>query len=376
MFQVSLGPFVTCFLASIILTGYLHFILNKTRGIFKYHAKIIFSCLAFVMIRMLIPVNFPFTYSIYGTKIMNTIGYFFYFNLTDHIQVFNVLVWIWMCGASIQLMRYFIERKKIRRYLERYIISAQILEENDLDHLIQTSNLKNVRVSCIPEKTTPAIFGAFHPIIVLSKETLSCKDLEFILRHEIEHYHNYDLHLKIILDLLVAIYWWNPFVYGLRKKLNIVIEFSNDYSVSKDLNSQNRIRYAESLLRIAKENIPETVYDLALVNNFYLEERIHLLVDNDFISNRKKKTSMILNLMFLIVFMFAILFFVPEAQYSSKSEEDFAKESAFSIDSDNSFFIKNVNGYDLYVSGEYLTTIQKIPKELKEVPVYEKTEKQ
>lgn len=239
-----------------------------------------------------------------------------------------------------------------------------------MDSLIQTSKLRKVRFSCIPEKISPAIFGAFHPIIVLSKETFSCKDLEFILRHEIEHYHNYDLHLKIILDLLVAIYWWNPFVYRLRKKLNIAIEFSNDYRVSKDLNSQNRIRYAESLLRIAKENIPETVYDLSLVNNFYLEKRIHLLVDNDFIS-KKKKTSMILNLMFLIVLMFIILFFVPEAQYLSKAEEDFAKENAFSIDSDNSFFIRNVNGYDLYVSEEYLVTFKEIPEELKEIPVYE-----
>lgn len=372
MFQISLGPFVTCFLASILLTGYLHFILNKTRGIFKYHAKIIFVCLSLVMIRMLVPINFPFTHSIYGTKIMNIIGYFFYFNLTDHIQVFNILVWIWICGGLIQLIRYFIERKRVRRYLKKYILSTQDIGENHLDSLIQTSKLRNIRFSCIPNKISPAIFGAFHPIIVLSEDILSCKDLKFILRHEIEHYHNYDLHLKIILDLLVAIYWWNPFVYGLKKKLNVAIEFSNDYRVSKNLSPQGKINYAESLLRIAKENIPETVYDLALVNNFYLEQRIHLLVDNDVISKRKMKTSMILNLTFLIGLMFAILIFVPEAKYSSKAKEDFEKENAFSIDSDNSYFIRNVNGYDLYVSEEYIVTIQEIPKTLKEVPIYEK----
>lgn len=375
MSQVSLGPFITCFLSSILLTGYLHLILNKTRGIFKYHAKIIFVFLALIMIRMLIPINFPFTYSIYGTRTMNAIGYFFYYNLTAHIQVFNVFVCIWICGALIQLIRYFIERKKVRKYLNKYILSTQAIEENHLASLIQISKLRNVRFSCIPDKITPAIFGAFQPIIILPKDILSYNDLELILRHEIEHYHNYDLHLKIILDLLVAIYWWNPFVYGLRKKLNIAIEFSNDYRVSKKLIPKERIRYAESLLYIAKKNMSETAYDLALINNFYLEERIHLLVDNDFISKRKQKASMILNVTFLIGLMFTTLVFVPEAEYSSKPKEDFKKEDAFSIASDNSYLIKNENGYNLYVSGKYITTFQEIPTELKEVPIYEKKEK-
>ena len=52
MRQISLGPFITCFLASIVLKGYLRLILNKTRGIFKYHAKIIFVLLAVVMIHL------------------------------------------------------------------------------------------------------------------------------------------------------------------------------------------------------------------------------------------------------------------------------------------------------------------------------------
>lgn len=112
MRQISLGPFITCFLASIVLKGYLRLILNKTRGIFKYHAKIIFVLLAVVMIRMLVPINFPFTYSVYGTKIMNIIGKVIYFDLTKNVKVCDFLFGIWGCGGVIQFIRYFVNRKK------------------------------------------------------------------------------------------------------------------------------------------------------------------------------------------------------------------------------------------------------------------------
>lgn len=245
------------------------------------------------------------------------------------------------------------------------------MERYRLNECIQESKLKNIRVACVPEKTMPAIFGALHPIIVLSEEIVYCKEINFIIRHEMQHYHNYDLHLKVILDLLVMIHWWNPFIYGLRKELNTAIEFSNDYMVSKGMNSKEKIQYAESLLSIAKMQMRNGEYDLALIGSSYMEERIHLLIDVDFITEKKKKISTMLNALFLIMVMFTAFIFVPEAEYLSEAEKVFGEEEVFSINADNSYFIMNSEGYKLYVSGEYVTVFQEIPIDLAEVPIYE-----
>lgn len=198
-----------------------------------------------------------------------------------------------------------------------------------------------------------------------------CGGVIQFIRHEMQHYHNYDLHLKVILDLLVMIHWWNPFIYGLRKELNTAIEFSNDYMVSKGMNSKEKIQYAESLLSIAKMQMRNGEYDLALIGSSYMEERIHLLIDVDFITEKKKKISTMLNALFLIMVMFTDFIFVPEAEYLSEAEKVFGEEEVFSINADNSYFIMNSEGYELYVSGEYVTAFQEIPIDLEEVPIYE-----
>lgn len=41
------------------------------------------------MIKMSLPINFSFTYSIYGTKVMNAVGKVMYFDLTENMDIFD-----------------------------------------------------------------------------------------------------------------------------------------------------------------------------------------------------------------------------------------------------------------------------------------------
>lgn len=372
MFSMSFGSLVICFLSMIILTLYICFTVNRSHGLLICYLKPVFILSVIIMLRMLIPINFPFTYSIYGTKIMNTIGTVIYLDITESLTVFDIFLIFWFAGAFIQIIRYIVNRKTIFSYIKPYILSRQELKNFPYNYSFDTFKQNKMQVACVPENVGPSIFGIIHPIIILPKDNISSHDLHFVLKHEIQHYRSFDLHLKIILDLLIALHWWNPFVYILRRNYNTAIEFSNDYMVSKQLNNIEKAEYAKSLLNIAKMQFSNRQFDLSVVGNTtYLKRRISILVDDNYISKNRKTVSLFLNVMFISTIMIVSLFFVPEADYSTQAQEVFEEEDAFSITTNNAYFIKSPDGYKLYMNGEYITTITDIPEDLKEVSIHE-----
>ena len=368
---VSFGSLLICFLSIIVLTIYMYLTLNRAKGILICYLKPIFVLSAIIMLRMLIPVNFPFTYSFRGAKIMNAVGNIVYIKITETVNIFDIMLGIWFIGAVIQIIRYILKRKKVYTYITPYILSAEEVKESEYYYLLNTYKQSKMQVACVPENVSPSIFGIFHPIIIFPQNIVSSKDLHFIVSHEIQHYRNFDLHLKVILDLLVAVHWWNPFVYMLRKKYNSAIEFSNDYMVSRQLNETEKIEYAESLLNIAKIPFSDKSFDLSLVENANFKKRISLLVENANVANSRKMVNLILNIMFISIIMFISLFFVPEADYSKEAEEVFKEAGAFSITPDNAYIVTAIDGYKLYMNGEFIGTMTSIPEDLKEVPIYE-----
>ncbi|MCQ5203423.1 M56 family metallopeptidase [Claveliimonas bilis] len=302
---------------------------------------------------------------------MNAVGNIVYIKITETVNIFDIMLGIWFIGAVIQIIRYILKRKKVYTYITPYILSAEEVKESEYYYLLNTYKQSKMQVACVPENVSPSIFGIFHPIIIFPQNIVSSKDLHFILSHEIQHYRNFDLHLKVILDLLVAVHWWNPFVYMLRKKYNSAIEFSNDYMVSRQLNETEKIEYAESLLNIAKIPFSDKSFDLSLVENANFKKRISLLVENANVANSRKMVTLILNIMFISIIMFISLFFVPEADYSKEAEEVFKEAGAFSITPDNAYIVTAIDGYKLYMNGEFIGTMTSIPEDLKEVPIYE-----
>lgn len=91
---VSFGSLLICFLSIIVLTIYMYLTLNRAKGILICYLKPIFVLSAIIMLRMLIPVNFPFTYSFRGAKIMNAVGNIVYIKITETVNIFDIMLGI------------------------------------------------------------------------------------------------------------------------------------------------------------------------------------------------------------------------------------------------------------------------------------------
>ena len=61
--SLSLGPFITCFLCTNILCIILHYLIYKKKIFFDKSLRFIFWIIGIILLRMVLPFNFPFTYT-------------------------------------------------------------------------------------------------------------------------------------------------------------------------------------------------------------------------------------------------------------------------------------------------------------------------
>ena len=374
--SISLGPFLTCFVTILILTVYAYVMMKRSNDFFRGTVKIIFAIIAVIMLRMMVPVNFPFTRTIYSSKLLIGLGNIVYANVYGdrEILVSDLLLWLWIGVAVILLIRYFYKRVKVRRILEQYVIKDTDTKEY-YESFLNDTKIRSIKIAVIPGEEQAAIFGVIRPIMILPDAVLEEKTVAHMIRHEIKHYANYDLWLKFFVDLLVVIHWWNPIVYMMRKELSLAFELSNDYMVTKDMSELGKIEYAETLVQAAKLMSNQQAYDLNLTGGECLETRIKMLLKEKTTEGMRSRLLAAANLLFVFLIMIISLVFVPEVFYKESVHYDSEEfEGSFEITPENAYYLKTENGYELYVDDVYRWEIEELPEDYEEsgVPIYEK----
>lgn len=373
--SISLGPFLTCFVTILILTVYVYVMMKRSNDFFRGTVKIIFAIIAVITLRMMVPVNFPFTRTIYSSKLLIGLGNIVYANVYGdrEILVSDLLLWLWIGVAVILLIRYFYKRVKVRRILEQYVIKDTDTKEY-YESFLNDTKIRSIKIAVIPGEEQAAIFGVIRPIMILPDAVLEEKTVAHMIRHEIKHYANYDLWLKFFVDLLVVIHWWNPIVYMMRKELSLAFELSNDYMVTKDMSELGKIEYAETLVQAAKLMSNQQAYDLNLAGGECLETRIKMLLKEKTTEGMRSRLLAAANLLFVFLIMIISLVFVPEVFYKESVHYDSEEfEGSFEITPENAYYLKTENGYELYADDVYRWTEKEIAEEFREmgIPVYE-----
>ena len=110
---ITFGPFFLCFFVTFLLLCFLHFILYKSISFPKNMMNFLFLGVLIILIRMLLPFNFPFTHSIYSYHILPKIMEFTTEPLPfNGLTVQNLIMGIFGGISSLLLIRFL--NKRIR----------------------------------------------------------------------------------------------------------------------------------------------------------------------------------------------------------------------------------------------------------------------
>lgn len=222
---------------------------------------------------------------------------------------------------------------------------------------------------------SPFVTGYFHPVIVVPGLSLSEKEWYYILSHETAHYRHGDTLYKLLIEILLVVFWWNPLFYLFRRKISVCIEQSADLLAIEDLNAAEKLDYLECLLKVARQSRHNPVLRSAVLTfdgygDSELKKRFACITkcirQEATFGNRITKYGFIAAMLLATFLSYGII--VEPSSTKTPADEP----ASFTIQTDNSYAIKiNDSLYELYMDDVLIGTFED-PANLPEIPIYEK----
>lgn len=180
-----------------------------------------------------------------------------YNNDADHRRYFNDLfnqyvLYIWLLGVIIALAANITGYTRFSSYLRKANQPAADEESRILTALLNGRG--NVRLVRNPLAATPILIGILRPLIIIPDINLSEKQLKNILLHEVVHFKRFDIGIKWLTMIAASLHWFNPLVYFIKREINHACELACDEAVIKNLNTEEKQAYGDTLISVVAEN--------------------------------------------------------------------------------------------------------------------------
>ena len=186
-------------------------------------------------------------------SIMPTLFYSRLFTLPASFYI-NFLGFVWLTGILFQLSKLgygILLVKNFRNTLK----NNKYIPFNDMLRKVAGTFWKNRLPSLYssPLIDSPITIGLFKPIVIIPEKllpALSENELRSILLHELAHIYHYDQVIGVLKRMVIAIFWWNPFLYIINREHEQAREEVSDNYVLSELTPRV---YIQCLMALAEK---------------------------------------------------------------------------------------------------------------------------
>ena len=222
------------------------------------------------------------------------------------------LFFIWSALALVLFVRKITVYQGFIQYIKagnKDVSDIKIL--NLLSDCEEKLNIKTrVEISYNPLIASPMLIGFFRPRIILPTHELEDKELSYIFVHELIHYKQRDMFYKWLIQIVVCVHWFNPFVYLLEKEVNKSCELSCDEKVISVLDDKAKREYGDTLISFLKSN---NLYKSSLASVTLTEGAEQLKERLGAIMKFRKKSKVITAITAIFTVIVCVCFFVTGA---------------------------------------------------------------
>ena len=232
--------------------------------------------------------------------------------MREPVDKYVCLFFIWSALALVLFVRKITVYQGFIQYIKagnKEVSDIKIL--NLLSDCEEKLNIKTrVELSCNPLIASPMLIGFFRPRIILPVGELEDKELSYIFVHELIHYKQRDMFYKWLIQIVVCVHWFNPFVYLLEKEVNKSCELSCDEKVISVLDDTARREYGDILISFLKSN---NLYKSSLASVTLTEGAEQLKERLGAIMKFRKKSKVIIAITTIFTVAACVCFFVTGA---------------------------------------------------------------
>lgn len=324
-----------------------------------------------IVVRMFLPLEFPFTYSLRIEDILTPLRRIFtYAILREPVEllVWHGLIVVWVVGIV-----FFLIQKAV--VYGRCLRTISLLEEQSWEDICVRyqfditgyEDLRKIHFVFGRYFTSPYLLGLGKHYLVMPEKEYTNEEFRYIVLHELMHVRNKDILWKVLIDLLCVAFWWNPIIYWMKRELSRLIEMRNDMQIFSVLEEDQKVGYMECLKSTAEELAGR---DMAFGVSFNrsdlkeLEKRMKMMLTDGRYSRGLQVTLAILIGVLLVGTSAVVL----EPYCIDKVDDE-----AIVISDNNTYLVINGDEYDVYVDGEYFFSTSDI-QYFRDVDIYNNLE--
>lgn len=351
-----------------ILTILLYILFKKKQFIMNFSIYPLLFLIILSLLRLIVNIEFSFTSIIHSTSLFPALIDFFAFapfqNIAGFltIRMMDIFLIIWIIGSIYSLYKICIQDIHFKKLMskERPTKDKRIYSIMD-----KITDGKTDKICIIETSLTdiPMIAGLIKPTIYLPCIPLSDTEIYNILLHEWTHYLHKDIWVKLLVNIICVIYWWNPFIYLLKYNIDNTLEVKSDLYLTNKMTKKEKLNYLQTILKVARNlNMnktsvsPTSIGLISKQKNHPLKQRFDFVLECKS-SNIMQRLCIILSIIMFFLFIGSYSFVIqPYAE-----PDEFKSGIIFEITPDNSFIIKNKDDvYSLYVNNEYICNIDDV----------------
>lgn len=255
MINYSFSTVLMTVLTSTVLIGIIAICFRCDKILISIGDKLLGILILLSLLRFIFPFEIPLARTVLLPKslsvIITAIRHIFFSVGPVGFSICVLLGIVWFCGTVYKLANIVFSHVTFRRFTDRYgmdVTNEPIYRK--LLNEICDSHKTNFRVIRVPGLDTPRQSGLFRPRILLPAGLqMTEEETYYTLYHEAIHYWHHDFLIKQGMNLLTALYWWNPLCHILNHQLDILLEVKVDHKVTHQ-DPNTKVRYYNALLHI------------------------------------------------------------------------------------------------------------------------------
>lgn len=185
---------------------------------------------------------------------------------------------VWAVGAALFAAWFLYAAGRMRRELEKNGQGADARVDRLFGLCREELGIKrNIPVVLAENICTPAMTVSLFPKIILPRkmaESMSDRELRYAVRHELVHYKRGDHLLSIVMRVLEAAWWFNPFVWLTSREMLLDVESACDSMVVRGMEKGDKADYARTIVSLfAQEGHAQFMLGMALGSTKKVAER-------------------------------------------------------------------------------------------------------
>ena len=180
-----------------------------------------------------------------------------------------LLLYIWIAGVALSVLYLFWSYLYLKKRIGKSAVFADKGLSDIFQQCIRELGIKrNIRMVLQNEIGSPALL--VFPVMLMPvdmMQTMNKQQVAFAIKHELMHYKRKDHIACLLLSLLQAVYWFNPFVWLAYRQIRRDMETACDSMVVKTMDSAEKLKYATTVLSLfsRKKQLP-VMLGMAVIN--------------------------------------------------------------------------------------------------------------